>query len=147
MLETCEGYLAAPGPRDRFSIEKCAIAKSYINYLGHMIGNGELYSTDKTQHNMQKVVEKASIDQTDKEWERLFGFFQSAVKKKTLRCLFFSNVFFFDKKIGIFFKKILLPCCRAPFEPSKKYCLIDFSSIFGRVFFSARWGGRNSRFI
>ena len=59
----------------RFSIEKCAIAKAYIQYLGHMLGQGKLYSTEKTRHSMAKVTEKARIDQSDKEFERLFGFF------------------------------------------------------------------------
>ena len=51
----------------RFSIEKCAIAKEYIQYLGHMLGQGKLYSTEKTRHSMQKMIDKACVDQSDKD--------------------------------------------------------------------------------
>ena len=78
----------------RFSIEKCSIAKKFIQYLGHMLGQGKLFSTEKTRVNMQKLIDKARIDQSDKEFERLYGFFQYSAK-------FLANFSKFRKEINV----------------------------------------------
>ena len=77
----------------RYSIEKTAIAKKFIQYIGHMIGQGLLFTTEKTRKNMEKVLSTARIDMPDKSWERFFGFFQYSSK-------FLANFSKFRKEIS-----------------------------------------------
>ena len=83
----------------KYSIEKTAIAKSYICYLGHMLGQGKLFTTEKTRKNMEKVLETARIDMNDKSYERFYGFFQYSSK-------FLANFSKYRKEINEYRTKI-----------------------------------------
>ena len=85
----------------RYSIEKTAIAKKFIQYLGHMLGQGLLFTTEKTRKNLDKVLSTARIDMPDKGWERFFGFFQYSSK-------FLANFSKFRKEISEIRKKLAI---------------------------------------
>ena len=64
----------------RFSIEKSDIAKSCVTYLGLIIGNNKVFASDKTKKSIDKVIETAKIDNSVKQFQRLFGFFNYSSK-------------------------------------------------------------------
>ena len=64
----------------RFSIEKTEVAKPYVAYLGLLIGNGKLFSSDKTKKSIDAVIKTAKIEAKTKVFQRLFGFFNYSSK-------------------------------------------------------------------
>ena len=63
-----------------FSIEKADLMLNSINYLGFRIGNSQIEVSQKTKNNLDKFVEAATIDASEKTYQRIFGFFNYSSK-------------------------------------------------------------------
>ena len=59
-----------------FSIEKTSIAKPCVQYLGLLMGSGNVCSTRKTQENLDKLFAEAAITKDEKYFMRYWGFLQ-----------------------------------------------------------------------
>jgi len=63
-----------------FSIEKSVIGASYIQYLGHYLGQGRCRPGTKTIDNLEKIKTTSKIDAPFKTWQKIIGFFNYSRK-------------------------------------------------------------------
>ena len=50
--------------------------QKYVTYLGNVIGQGEVRASMKTTEKLDKILEISKVEGTDKQWMRVFGFYQ-----------------------------------------------------------------------
>ena len=59
----------------RLSLKKIECCKPMVQYLGYYVGQNKIMPSEKTIKNIEKIREIFKVTSTEKQWERVYGFF------------------------------------------------------------------------